>query len=75
MKIGDLIYRKDIGVTYRITGESESWNAWEVERITDRRPGTMKAGLVFKDDNRWTVINESDGIIGHGPKATNQLTS
>lgn len=57
MTIGDLIYRIDMPTlgTYKIVGQSEDWNAWEVERV-NKRPGTLKTGLVFKDDERWVKV-------------------
>lgn len=57
MKVGDVIYRVDLPQmgTYIITGESEAWPAWEVER-QGKVPGSLKKGLVFKDDERWKKV-------------------
>lgn len=41
---------------YRITGEADNWPAWTVESTKTRNPGTMKSGLVFKDDERWKKV-------------------
>jgi len=56
MKIGDLIARKDLlHIIYRIVSENEKWNAWNVKIVSDPK-GLHKEGMVFKDDDRWTVV-------------------
>lgn len=57
MKVGDIIYRKDIpSLLFRIVDENKEMKAWLV--ISFQKKGMGKGeGLVFKDDNRWKVFS------------------
>lgn len=59
MKIGDIIYRKDMPqFQFRIVASSSTWkNTWEVQPVFPYRGfGSWKGvKLIDKDDERWAV--------------------
>ena len=58
MKIGDIIARKDMPwIAYQIVSENTNFPAWNVELAKfSAKKGVHKKGMVFKDDNRWVVV-------------------
>jgi hypothetical protein len=59
MKIGDIIYRKDMPqILYRVVGNDRKRKMWEVELVSSRKGHSVYKGLIAKGDERWEEMRK-----------------